>query len=68
MKKDKSCNHQCPDSMYFHMLLLIIYLSAIERLICRREMSLIGSISFGFVQNMIHNFQFTVLNSSWHCL
>ena len=47
-EKRKSCNHRCPDSVYFHTLLLIIYLSAIERLICRREMSLIGSSSFGF--------------------
>ena len=43
--------------------LLIIYLSAMERLICRREMSLIGSTSFGFAQNTIHDFQNTVLNS-----
>ena len=63
MKKEKSCNHRCPDSVYFHTLLLIIYLSAIERLICRREMSLIGSTSFGFAQNTIHDFQNTVLNS-----
>ena len=62
-EKRKSCSHQCPDSVYFHTLLLIVYLSAIERLICRREMSLIGSTSFGFVQNTIHDFQNTVLNS-----
>ena len=31
-KKRKSCNHRSPDSVYFHTLLLIIYLSAIERL------------------------------------
>ena len=49
--------------VYFHTLLLFIYLSAIERLICRREMSLIGSTSFGFAQNTIHDFQNTVLNS-----
>ena len=36
---------------YFNTLLFIIYLSAIETLICRREMSLIGSTSFGFAQN-----------------
>ena len=48
---------------YFHTLLLIIYLSAIERLTCRREMSLIGSTSFGFTQNTMHDFQNTVLNS-----
>ena len=42
--------------VYFHTLLLVIYLSAIERLICRREMSLIGSTSFGFAQNTTHDF------------
>ena len=62
-EKRKSCNHRCPDSVYFQTLLLIIYLSAIERLICRGEMSLIGSSSFGFAQNRIHDFQNTVLNS-----
>ena len=62
-EKRKSCNHRCPDSVYFHTLLLIIYFSVIERLICRREMNLIGSTSFGFAQNMIHDFQNTVLNS-----
>ena len=61
-KRRKSCNHRCPHSVYFHTLLLIIYLSAIETLICRREMSLIGSTSFGFAQNTIHDFQNTVLN------
>ena len=64
----KELHHRCPDSVYFHTLLLIIYLSAIERLICRREISLIGSTSFGFAQNTIHDFQNTVLNSYWHCL
>ena len=68
MKKRKSCNHRCPGSVYFHTLLLIIYVSAIERLICRRETSLIGSTSFGFAQNTIEDFQNTVLNSKWHCL
>ena len=48
---------------YFHTLLLIIYLSAIEKLICCREMSLIGSTSFGFAQDTMHNFQNIVLNS-----
>ena len=47
----------------FNTPLLIIYLSYIEPLICRREMSLIGSNSFGFAQNTIHDFQNTVLNS-----
>ena len=56
-------NHRCHDSICFHMLLLIIYLSAMEKLICRREMSLIGSTSFGLAQNMIHDFQNTILNS-----
>ena len=55
-EKRKSCNHRFPDSVYFHMLLLIICLSAIERLICGREFSLIGSTSFGFAQNMMHEF------------
>ena len=62
-KKRKSCNHLCPDSIYFHTMLLITYLSAIERLICHREMSLIGSTSFGFAQNTMHGFQNTILNS-----
>ena len=43
-------------------------MSAIETLICRIEMSLIGSISFGFAQNTIHYFRNTVLNSYWYCL
>ena len=68
MKKRKCCNHRCPDSVYFHTLLLIKYLSAIETLICRREMCLLGSTSFGFAQNTIHAFQNTVLNSLWHFL
>ena len=63
MKKKKSCNHRCPDSVYFHMPLLTVYLSAIERLICRREMGFIGSTSFGFEQNTMNDFQNTVLNS-----
>ena len=62
-EKRKCCNHQCPYPVYFHTLLLAIYLGAIETLICRREMSLIGSTSFGFVQNMMHDFQNTVFNS-----
>ena len=36
--------------------MLIVYLSAIERLICRREISLIGSTSFVFAQNTMHYF------------
>ena len=55
--KRKSCNHRCPDSVYFHTVLLILYLRAIETLICRREMRLIGYTPFGFAQNTIHDFQ-----------
>ena len=62
-EKRKCCNHRCPDCIYFNTLLLIIYLSAIEILVCRREMSLIESTSVGFTQNTIHDFQNTVLNS-----
>ena len=62
MKKTKY-NHRCPVSVYFHTLLLITYLSVIETLICRREMSLIGSTSFGFAQNTIYDFQSTVLKT-----
>ena len=54
--------------LYFHTLLLIIYLIAIETLICRREMSLMGPTFFGFAQNTIHDFKNTVLNLKWHCL
>ena len=50
-------NPTTPDSLYFHTMLLIIYLGAIERLICRREMSLIGFTSFGLAQNTMHDFQ-----------
>ena len=38
--------HTHPDTVYFNMKLLITYLSKIKTLICRREMSLIGSTSF----------------------
>ena len=62
-EKGKSCSHRYPDSVYFHTLLLIIYLSAIETLICCREMSLTGSTSVGFAQNTLHDFQNTLLNS-----
>ena len=47
----------------FNTLLLIIYLSADERLICRKEMSLIWPTAFSFAQNTIRDFQNTVLNS-----
>ena len=62
-KKRKCCNHRRPDSVYFYTLLLIMYLSAIETIIFRREISLTWSDSFGFAQNPIHDFQNTVLNS-----
>ena len=62
-KKRKCCNHRYPDSDYFYTMLLFIYLPAIGRLICRREMSLLGSTAFGFVQNTIHDFQNIVFNS-----
>ena len=32
-----------------------------ERLIYRREISLIGSTSFGFAQNMVHDFQILIV-------
>ena len=54
-QKRKCCNNRCPDSVYFNTLLLILHLSAIETLVCRREMSLIGSTSLGFAQNTIHD-------------
>ena len=37
--------------------LLIIYLSAIETLVCPREMSLIGSTSFSFEEITIQDYQ-----------
>ena len=46
----------------FYTQLLIIHLSVLEILICRRELSLIRSTSFGFAQKTIHDFQNTVLN------
>ena len=61
--KRKCCDQRCLNSVYSNTLLLFIYLSAIETLICRREMSLTGSTSFAFAQNTIHNFQNNVLNS-----
>ena len=50
-KEKKYFNHLCPDSAYSNTLLLIIYSSYTETLICRREMGLIGSTSLGFAQN-----------------
>ena len=67
-EKRKCCNNQCPDSVYFNTLLLIIYFSAIETLFCRKELSLIGSTSFGFAQDTIQDFQNTVLSLQWDCL
>ena len=67
-KNRKCCNHRCPDPVYFNTLLLIIYLSVIETLNWRRKIRLIGSTSFGFAQNTIHDFRNTVLKSQWHCL
>ena len=63
-KKRKCCSHRCSYSVYFNILLLIIYLSAAETLICRREMSLVGSSSFDFAQNTIHDFQNTLFRST----
>ena len=63
MKKESVAIIDALILFFFNTLLLIIYLSAIETLVCRREMSLIGSTTFGFAQNKIHNFQNTVLNS-----
>ena len=63
MKKRRCCDHHCPDPVYFDTLFLIIYLSAIETLTCSREISLIGSTSFSFTQDMMYDFQNIVLNS-----
>ena len=52
-----------PTERYFNRLLLNIYLSTIETLICHRKMSLIRSTSFGFAQNTVYEFQNTVLKS-----
>ena len=62
-EKRKFYNHRCRDTVYLNTLLLILYLNAIEGLYCHREMSLIGSTSFGFAQDTIHDSQNTVLNS-----
>ena len=55
-EKRKCCYHRCPDTFYFDTLFLIIYLRAIETLICCREMGLIWSTSSGFKQNTMHDF------------
>ena len=57
MKKESVAITHAPILFFFHTLLLIIYLSAVKTLICHRKMSLIGSTSFGFAQNTIHDFQ-----------
>ena len=49
--------------LFLFIRCFISYLSAIETLICLREMSLIGSTSFGFAQNTMLDFQNTVMNS-----
>ena len=41
MKKESVAIIDVLGSVYYHMLLLIIYLNAIETLICHREMSMI---------------------------
>ena len=63
-EKRKCCNHRCPDSVYLNTLCLITYLSAIKTLVCHRGMNSIGSTSFSFAQNTIHDFQNTELNST----
>ena len=47
------------------LILLILYsvVNTIETVICSREINLIGSTSFGFAQNTIHDFENTVLES-----
>ena len=47
----------------FTMLLLIIYFSNVETLVCRRELSLLGPTFFDFAQNTMHDFQNTLINS-----
>ena len=50
--------------VFFYTLLLIVYLSIIETLFCRREIEFNrGLTSFGFAQNTIHDFRNRVLNS-----
>ena len=56
-------NDQFPNTAYFNSLLLIIYMGVLQTLICGREMSLMGSTSFSFAQNTIHDIRNTVLNS-----
>ena len=43
-KKRNCCNHPCPGSVYFNMMLIIIYLSATKTFICCRKMSLLPSV------------------------
>ena len=63
MKTESFVIIDAPVSVNFHTVLEIMYLSAVEALVCLREMSLKGSTSSGFAQNTIHDFQNTVLNS-----
>ena len=51
----------CPVSVYFHTLAVVNNIFVL--LICRRKMSSIGSTSLGFIQNIIHDFQNTKLNT-----
>ena len=51
-KKGKCCNLRCPDSdfyLFFYTMLLILYSSAIETLICRRDRQ-IPPLHFSTVQ------------------
>ena len=66
--KTKFSNDECPSPVYFNAPFLIICLNSIETLICHGTIELIGSASFRFAQNMLHDFRNTVLNSLWHCL
>ena len=40
----------------------------LKKLFVKSKLSLLGSSSFGFAQNTMHEFQNTVLNSKWYCL
>ena len=61
-KKEEYSYDWCPNPLYFNILLLIIYLSAIlKHLFVIQKLTFIGS--FGFAQNTLHDFQYIVLNS-----
>ena len=47
----------CPHPVHHNTLLSIMYLSAIQILICHRGIKIIGSTSFGFAQKTIHDLQ-----------